>query len=212
MRRLLPVLFLGLVVATAAPAGAPAARMLGDPSVPFSADRMLTVGERSFSGKLYAIPGSQRHEQQIAGVDQVIILDGKDARGWLVLPTLNSYVEFWFAPAASELSADDLLSAKLGEETVNGLRTTKYRIEHTARDGTLVDGYLWLTREGIPMRLDGMYRPASGGTPTPVRMELSNVRQGPQSAALFAVPQNMMKLPGGALAPLLGVRKPGQSG
>src|SRR5258708_16061876 len=209
MRRLLPVLFLGLVVATAAPAGAPAARMLGDPSVPFSADRMLTVGERSFSGKLYAIPGSQRHEQQIAGADQVIILDGKDARGWLVLPTLNSYVEFWFAPAASELSADDLLSAKLGEETVNGLRTTKYRIEHTARDGTLVDGYVWLTREGIPMRLDGTYTPANGSKPTTVHMELSNVRQGPQNAALFAIPQNMMKLPAGALAPLLCVGQPG---
>ncbi len=212
MRRLLPAILVGLIVGTAALPGAAGARMLGDPSVPFSADRMLTVGERSFTGKLYAIPGSQRHEQQIAGINQVIILHGKDARGWLVLPTLNSYVEFWFTPAARELSADDLLSAKLGEEEVNGLRTTKYRIEHQAHDGTLVDGYVWLTREGIPMRLDGMYRPANGGTPTAVRMELSNVHQGPQSAALFAVPDNMMKLPGGALAPLLGVGKPGPSG
>ena len=194
-----------LLVALAAFAAGPAsARMLGDPSVPFSADRTLSVGDRSFSGKLYATPGSQRHEQQIAGVDQVIILHGADARGWLVLPTLNSYVEFFFKPAAVALSADDLLSTKLGEETINGLRTTKYRIEHQAQDGTLTDGYVWLTREGIPMRLDGTYRPANGGKPTAVHMELSNVRQGPQNAALFAVPQNMMKLPGGALAPLLG--------
>src|SRR5471032_2341761 len=143
-----------LVALAAFAAGPAAARMLGDPSVPFSADRTLMVGERSFSGKLYATPGSQRHEQQIAGVDQVIILHGKDARGWLVLPTLNSYVEFHFNPAATELSADDLLTTELGEETVNGLRTTKYRIEHQAQDGTLTDGYVWLTREGIPMRLD----------------------------------------------------------
>jgi hypothetical protein len=209
MRRLLPALLLALSVALP---GAAAARMLGDPSVPFSADRTLMVGDRSFSGKLYAAPGSQRHEQQIAGIDQVIILHGKDARGWLVLPTLNSYVEFWFTPAAAELNADDLLSAKLGEETVNGQRTTKYRIEHQAHDGTLADGYVWLTREGIPMRLDGTYRPANGGKPTAIHMELSNVHQGPQNAALFAVPQNFMKLPGGALAPLLGVGKPGQSG
>jgi hypothetical protein len=40
-------------------------------------------------------------------------------------------------------------------------------------------------------------------------MELSNLRKGPQDPALFAVPQNMMKLPGGALAPLLGVGKKG---
>ena len=212
MRRLLPALLLALLVAPAALAASAAARMLGDPSVPFSADRTLTVGERSFSGRLYAVPGSQRHEQQVAGIDQVIILHGKDATGWLVLPGLNSYVEFRFAPAAAELGADDLLSTKLGEETVNGLRTTKYRIEHTARDGTAADGYLWLTREGIPMRLDGSYRPANGGKPTPVHMELSNVRQGPQDAALFAVPDNMTKLPVGALAPLLGVGKAGRSG
>jgi hypothetical protein len=212
MRRLLSALLLALVAGLAALPGAAAARMLGDPSVPFSADRTLTVGDRSFTGKLYAIPGSQRHEQQIAGIDQVIILHGKDAHGWLLLPKLNSYVEFWFTPAAAELNSDDLLSAKLGEETVNGLRTTKYRIEHQARDGTLADGYVWLTREGIPMRLDGMYRPANGGKPTPVHMELSNVHQGPQDATLFAIPDNMMKLPGGALAPLLGLGKTGQSG
>jgi hypothetical protein len=205
---LLAVLLVGIAV-LAGPAQA-APRMLGDPSVPFSADRTLTIGDRSFTGKLYATPGSQRHEQRIGGVDQVIILHGKDARGWLVLPTLNSYVEFWFARAATELKADDLLSTKLGEETIDGQRTTKYRIEHTARDGTMADGYVWLTREGIPMRLDGMYSPASGGEPTNVHMELSNVRQGPQDPSLFAVPQNMMKLPGGALAPLLGVGKPGQ--
>jgi hypothetical protein len=208
MRSLLLAVLLAAIAVLAGPAQA-AARMLGDPSVPFSADRSLTVGDRSFSGKLYAIPGSQRHEQQVAGVEQVIILHGKDARGWLVLPTLNSYVEFWFGRAATELKADDLLSTKLGEETIDGQPTTKYRIEHTARDGTAADGYIRLTREGIPMRLDGMYRPANGGTPTPVRMELSNLRKGPQDPALFAVPQNMMKLPGGALAPLLGVGKKG---
>ena len=206
MRRFLPALLLALIAALPGAAGA---RMLGDPSVPFSADRSLSVGDRTFTGKLYATPGSQRHEQAVAGVDQVIILHGEDARGWLVLPKLNSYVEFWFAPAAAELSADDLLSTKLGEETIAGLRTTKYRIEHQAHDGTLVDGYVWLTREGIPMRLDGTYTPANGSKPTTVHMELSNVRQGPQNAALFAIPQNMMKLPGGALAPLLGVGKPG---
>jgi hypothetical protein len=208
MRSFLLAVLLAAITVLAGPAQA-APRMLGDPSVPFSADRSLTVGDRSFSGKLYAIPGSQRHEQQVAGVEQVIILHGKDARGWLVLPTLNSYVEFWFGRAATELKADDLLSTKLGEETIDGQPTTKYRIEHTARDGTAADGYIWLTREGIPMRLDGMYRPANGGTPTPVRMELSNLRKGPQDPALFAVPQNMMKLPGGALAPLLGVGKKG---
>src|SRR6185437_15447616 len=116
---------------------------------------------------------------------------------------------FGFTRAAAELREHDLLSTKLGEEVIDGQRTTKYRVEHTARDGTEVDGYVWLTREGIPMRLDGMYTPAQGGKPTPFHMELSNVRVGPQDPALFDVPQNMVKLPTGALAPLLGMRPTG---
>jgi hypothetical protein len=185
-----------------------AARMLGDPSVPFSADSTVSVGDRSFHGKVFATPGSQRHEQSIGGIPQVVILHGSDAKGWLVLPQLASYVEFNFAPAAFELAQPGLLSQPLGEETIDGHRTVKYRAEHTARDGTMVDGYIWLTREGIPMRLDGMVTPARGGKPTPVRLELSHVREGAQPANLFALPKNLNKLPTGMLGGLLGVDKP----
>ena len=72
-----------------------------------------------------------------------------------------------------------------------------------------VTGELALTREGIPMRLDGMYTPGSGGKATPVRMELSHLRLGPQEPTLFSVPPHMMKLPAGGLAPLLGLRREG---
>jgi hypothetical protein len=182
-----------------------AGSLLGDPSVAFSADRALTVDGRADDGKIFVRPGAQRHIQAIGGIDQVVILHPREAKGWLVLPRLNSYVEFGFAPALPELSDPSLLSTKVGSETIDGKPTTKYRVEHTARDGTLVEGYLWLTREGIPMRLDGTFTSGRGGRATPVHMELSHVQQGPQDAGLFEVPQNMMKLPTGALNNLLGV-------
>jgi hypothetical protein len=183
------------------------ARMLGDPNVPFSAESTITVGDRSFRGKVFAVPGSQRHEQAIGGIPQVIILRGKDAKGWLVLPQLASYVEFSFGPAAFELSEPDLLSPPLGEETIAGQRTTKYRAEHTARDGTAVDGYVWLTRSGIPMKLEGTVRPAHG-KPTPFRLELTQLHEGAQPAGLFTLPPNLNKLPTGMLGGLLGAENP----
>jgi hypothetical protein len=184
-----------------------AARMLGDPTVPFSADSTITVGDRSFHGKVFATPGSQRHEQAIGGIPQIIILHGKDARGWLVLPQLASYVEFNFGPAAFELSEPDLLSPPLGEEMVAGQRATKYRAEHTAKDGTEVDGYVWLTKTGIPVKLEGNVRPEKG-KPTPFRLELTHIREGAQAAELFTLPPNLNKLPTGMLGGLLGVDKP----
>jgi hypothetical protein len=179
-----------------------AAELLGDTRVPFSADRTVVVDGRSFAGKLYAAPGKQRHEQQIEGVPQVILLRA-DGRGWLVVPTLKSYVEFGWAQVLGELGDAAALGTRVGEETVAGVRTAKYRVEHTARDGTMVDGWLWRTADGIVMKLDGTVRPRRG-KPAEVEMSLSNLRRGAQDPSLFELPQGLVKLPSGALQPLLG--------
>src|SRR5215469_16346235 len=51
------------------------ARMLGDTGAAYSADRLLTVGGQHFDGVVYAIPGYQRHEQTLNGIQQVAIFD-----------------------------------------------------------------------------------------------------------------------------------------
>src|SRR5215469_2211040 len=202
------VVLLTFLLLLAAGAAAQAA-MLGDSSVSYSADRTLTIGERTYNGKLYARPGSQRHEQSLEGIQQIMILQGDSARGWLLLPVLNAYIEFGIGPIEAELQDDTLLSTRVGEEVIDGRRTNKYRIEHTAKNGTFVEGYLWLTREGIPMRLDGSYTGSNGGNPTKVHMQLSHVEVGPQDSALFVTPRNMMKLPYGELSRMLGFGKTG---
>lgn len=193
------LVFFALLVLLPLPAGA---ELLGDASVPFSADRTVVVDGRSFAGRVYAVPGKQRHEQEIEGVKQVILLRS-DGRGWLLVPNLKSYVEFGWAPVLAELGDAAALGPAVGQETIGGVGTTKYRVEHVARDGTEIDGWLWRTAEGIVMKLDGTVRPKRG-KPASVKMTLSNVRKAPQNASLFELPQGLVKLPTGALQPLLG--------
>jgi hypothetical protein len=195
LRRLL----LALIVLVPLPA---AAELLGDAKVPFSADRAVVVDGRTFNGRLFAAPGKQRHEQDIEGMRQVVLLRA-DGRGWLVVPNLKSYVEFGWAPVLAELGDAAASGTPVGDETVSGVRTTKYRVEHTARDGTQVDGWLWRTSDGIVMKLEGTVRPTRG-RPAQVQMTLSNVKKAPQEASMFELPQGFVKLPTGALAPLLG--------
>jgi hypothetical protein len=203
MKRLLSLILLGLVLF-----GARAeAQLLGDVKSGFSADRTVVFDGRTFTGRVYAIPGRQRHEQAIEGIPQVILLRS-DGKGWLVLPTMRSYVEFGMAPALAELADPGLLGTPVGKETVNGIATTKYRIEHTARDGTTIDGYLWRSADGLVMKLDGYYTPRNGRA-TPVQMELSHVERGRQDPALFELPQGMVRLPTNALQPLLGLGRAG---
>src|SRR5690349_6374384 len=144
-------IFLALLLALPLPA---AAQLLGDARVGFTAERTVVVNDRTFQGRVWSMPGKQRHEQDIEGIPQVILLRG-DGRGWLVLPGMKSYVEFGYAPVIAELGDPAAIGPKVGEETVGGVRTSKHRIEHAARDGTFIDGWLWRSAEGIVMKLDG---------------------------------------------------------
>ena len=162
----------------AALAGAARAAMLGDASVPYRAHRTVTVDGRTYSGPVFHGPGHQRHEQDLLGMHEVFLLDTKAARGDLVLPALHTYVEFPFPPLMAELDSPDLLRHPVGSEAVAGIATTKYRVDHKAPDGSRADGFLWLTRSGMLMKLDVSVTRAHGGRPIRSRWNFRRWRSG----------------------------------
>ena len=193
-----PAAFLLLLIAMLLSLPADAARPLGDAAVAYRADRVLSVGSQSFPGTLIAIPGRQRHEQTIAGIEQVAIFDFAAARGYFIVPAVTAYLEFPIGPALRELSDPQVVGAAEGRAEVNGVETTKYRVDHQAADGTRIEGHVWLTRDGIPMRGKGAVI-ESDGKSTPVSWELSNLREGPQDRKLFEPPTGYLRLPASAL-------------
>jgi hypothetical protein len=192
-----------LALGLALPISAEAA-MLGDASVSYRAERTVTVDGRTYSGPVMHEPGHQRHEQDMFGMHEVFLLDTKAATGILVLPTVRTYLEFPFPPLMAELDSPDLVRHPVGPETIAGVATTKYRVDHTARDGSHAAGFLWLSRTGILMKLDVSVTRAHGGRPMAISMALSQVTTGPVDPALFQVPQGLVRLPPDALGPLLG--------
>ena len=182
--------------------------MLGDASVSYRAERTVTVDGRSYSGPVFHQPGHQRHEQDLFGMHEVFLLDTEQARGILVLPAVKTYLEFPFPPLMAELDSPDLLRHPVGPETVAGIATTKYRVDHTAQDGSRAEGFVWVSRTGILMKLEASVTRAHGGRPMAIAMALSQVAIGPVDPSLFQVPQGLVRLPPDALGPLLG-GKPG---
>jgi hypothetical protein len=201
MRRLL--LSLCLMLAATAP-GAARAALFGDASIAYSAERTVTVNGKSYSGMVFHIPGHERHEQTIQGVAEVVVLDAAAKQGFLIVPMLKTYVTFAFPKVMAELDDPALRRDPVGRETVNGLRTTKYRIDHLATDGSRAQGYAWLSAQGVLMRIDGTVTRGGSGRVTAIRMELSNLALGPQDPALFQVPPGLAQLPAAALEGLLG--------
>ena len=197
---------MALLIAAGAPA-ASEARLLGDAAIAYSAERTVTLDGHSYTGMVFHIPGHDRHEQSIAGISEVILLDAAQKEGFLLVPLLSVYVPFAFPELMAELDAPDFHRHPVGHETVNGVRTTKYRIDHTAADGSHARGFAWVSAEGVLMRLDGTvarpgYRPAS------IRMELANLALGPQDPALFRLPAGLVRLPPDTLQRFFG----GQTG
>ena len=194
------------VLALALPAGRATAAMLGDAAISYSAERTVVVNGHSYTGMVFHAPGHDRHEQEIQGIPEVILLDAAAKQGILLLPGLNSYLVFAFPRLMAELDDPSWRRVPKGEEVVNGVRTTKYRVDRTAADGSHAEGWLWLSAQGVLMRLEGVVTRAGASAGTRIRMELAGLRLGRQDPQLFQIPPGLIKLPSGALEGLLSGR------
>lgn len=184
--------------------GAARATTLLDAQTGFSADRTLVIDGRSYQGKIWAMPGKERHEQAISGMRPVFLMRDDSPLGEIVLAGLKTIVQFQMPPELRVLAIPELKKHPIGPDTVNGVATVKYAIDKTVPEGH-AQGTLWLSRDGIPMRLAGTFTAPKGKVST-VRWELSHVKIGPQPAALFQSPSGLSKLPPEAIAPLLGLK------
>jgi len=184
--------------------GAAGAATLGEAQIGFTADRTLVIDGRTYQGKIWTMPGRERHEQAIQAFRPVVLLRADSPLGEVVLAQMKTIVQFAMPSELRLLGNPRLKKHPVGKETVNGIATTKYAIDETVPEGRAA-GALWLSRDGIPMKLAGSFTRQSGKVST-LRWELSRVKIGPQPAALFEAPKGFSKLPPEAVAPLLGLK------
>jgi hypothetical protein len=179
------------------------AETIGVARVGFTAERVLILDGRSFVGRMWHMPGEQRHEQDFPALKPVFILRADTAVGDVGLPQLHTVVEFVLPSAVAILSHPDL-RRPIGQESIDGIATTQYLVESDSPDGRAT-GSLWLSRDGIPMKCVGKFETRNGKHST-IDWQLHHVKIGRQDAALFEVPRDYTKLPLEAAAPLLGMR------
>ena len=202
MNRTRRIAFL-LVAFLALLAGPTRAADLLDAPMSFSATRTVTVNGKVYTGPMFHMPGHERHEQALLGMQEVFLLDNQQSAAMLVMSALKTEVDFPFPPLMTSLLDPSLVKSAVGEETIDDIPATKYRVAKTAPDGTRGEGFLWISRRGVLLKIDGAVT-APGGHRTVIQMVLSEVKEAPQPPALFTPPEGFSKLPAEALAPLLG--------
>lgn len=193
---------LGIVFVAFATLPAAAREIVGDARVPYSAVRTVVLDGKTYVGREFHIPGKQRHNQDVAGIEMDFILDLDGSDGYVVAPSVHSYVEFHLPRLIAELDRSRLRGREAGDGQVAGLAATKYKIDFTASDGTHGEGAIWLSADNILLKIEGRVLRKTH-PPLDIRMELSDVKLGPQPPALFAPPADMKKIPEEALQMLL---------
>lgn len=200
-------LFAATVLSLVLPIAAASGATLGDPQVGFTAERILVFDGKRYVGRMWNMPGEQRHEQELPAAKPVFILRAASSIADILLPKLHTAVELDLPPVLTMLGSPKELGNPVGSQTIEGIATTKYEIDKEIPDGH-VAGALWLSRDGIPMRCEGNYTNKKGKVST-VHWELRHVEIGAQEPSLFAVPAGYSKLPPEAVATLLGLRLAG---
>jgi hypothetical protein len=191
-----------LFIVSALGAGIAAAGEFPRPKADYSADMVMNMGAGPdgkpviMTGKVYVTKESERREMERSG-ERMILISYRDNRpGVMLMPENKSYMEMAKGEGEKDPSSmaehGDLTLKKLGSETIGGLKTTKYEVRGKEEDGTGFKGFMWLTKENVPVRMEG--DSAVGGKPRHFRIEYRNVRIGPQDPALFKVPAGYRKI------------------
>ena len=184
----------------ALPAGA---MQFTNPQAEYSADKVTQTESVTFEQHVYYTPTKERTEMHGSGknADQmpIQILRKDNKVMWQVMPSQKMYMEYSLdRPAPSTMKKEpadmtkwDFEETVVGEEVMEGVNVTKYKTIATSTDGKKFGGFSWRTKEGIPLKVDLLYK--QGEEKHRMTTELHNLKIGPQDPQLFEIPADYTK-------------------
>lgn len=183
------------------------------PQVEYSADSMMQTEEGTMQQHVYVTPTRERKEMLTGAGDGGIMIFRFDTKQLLILmPSEKMYLEQ--SMAARQGQRDDPAQwtyedTAMGDETLNGVKVTKYKTIATSTDGKKYGGFSWRTKEGINLKQDLLYK--EGNEKKRMLIELSNLKIGKQDPKLFEVPEGFTKFDmGGMMGGMMGRQGMGQ--
>lgn len=167
-----------------------------EPKVDYSADSTMEMdGGMTMKSHVSHTLGKERMEMGGAGGSVTIIRKDKKVM-WQLMGDM--YMEMPLDESnASDLSAMDVEQTTVGEETINGIKTTKSKVIATKKDGSKFGGFFWTTKDGITVKMDLLSK--EGDKKMRMASELTNLKIEKQDPALFEVPAGYTKNDMGAM-------------
>jgi hypothetical protein len=189
------------------------AAQLSRPQVEYSADSTVQNEEGTIKQHVYATPTKERKEMLTGAGDGGIQIFRYDTKVmWILMPSEKMYMEHSMTGGQKQQNDSSQWTYEdtaMGEETLNGMKVTKYKTIATSTDGKKYGGFSWRTREGINLKQDLLYK--EGNEKKRMLIELSNLQIGRQDPQLFEIPKDFTKFDmGGMMGGMMGRQGMGQ--
>jgi len=189
------------------------AAQLSRPQVEYSADSVMQTEESTTEQHVYVTPAKERRETLTGSGDGSVQIFRHDTKVmWLLMPSEKMYMEHSMGKnKGNDPSQWDFEETVMGDETLNGVKVTKYKTIATSTDGKKYGGFSWRTKEGISVKTDLLYK--EGNEKKRMMTELKNLKIGRQDPQLFEIPKGYTKLDmGGMMGGAMGREGMGQPG
>jgi hypothetical protein len=198
---------------TAVPAGAQLLLIenyLAPPKVEYSADVTMTGDGDTIAGKVHRAGQKERRELTVAGDTEVLIIRFDRKLAWSLSPEDKIYLESTLDEALGRQPGTEgqprepqLTLTPGGSETIEGVHATKQSVRGTDVDGTPIEGDVWVSDDGVVLRVDSVVVDQDGGRHR-IRTELHHLRVAPQDPKLFEIPPDYKRATQGKLGALDG--------
>ena len=149
-------------------------------------------------GHVNYTPTRERREMVMGrGGEKILMIMREDKKvAWTLMPADKMYIETNINQANSSTSPDaskyKMEHTVIGPDTINGISTTKSKVVMTGPKGEKMDGFMWLSKDNIMVKIDATA--SDKNKKTRFMTELSNLKIGKQDAKLFEIPAGYEKM------------------
>jgi hypothetical protein len=164
------------------------------PSVEYTAESYLETAYGVQQGPVYFAPGKERREFNMDGIRMVNIIRRDRNVIWSLMPEDKMYMEMKPSKenSAGDLGGYQIEQTMIGPETLDGVQTTKSKIIMTGPDGEKMGGFMWITAEGIVVKMDAIAMDKK--SKARIKTELKNLVVGDVDDSLFEIPEDYTKM------------------
>lgn len=166
-----------------------------DPDAAYSATRVIEndktrIEQRYFQQSVTV----NRMETELRGEQSIMILRADRNLMWTIMPSKRMVMELTLDGGTVPNDGPELPDhdhwvevKEVGGEAVHGVPATKYYVASSDDDGTRMQGHVWVSDHGIPVRME------LGSGKQRTHMELRDLAVAPQPDSLFEPPADYQK-------------------